>query len=159
MDDAPMIVTPGPVGPGLSRQELAAVRARRAGLRRAVAAAREALAAPAEGGRGPLPGPLEEALAQLERVWAEHTAGTESPHGVLAQVVADCPRLAPAVERLRAEHATVAAGLAAARTPGDPGGTPAAPGLAALLDAVDRHRRAGRDLLHEAYQVDLGLGG
>jgi hypothetical protein len=129
-------------------------------------------------GDEPAAGPAQlAALDQLQAVWTEHSAVTEQPGGMLAQIVTDCPRLAPAADRLRHEHATVSQALAAARAALDPGtssppgsgtagqaaetdtgGTGASSLLRAVADAVDRHREAGRSLLYEAYQVDLGLG-
>jgi hypothetical protein len=176
MENAPVLGPyPDPMSGGLSTSELDAVRARRAGLRRASRAVREVLRTPPGSVAALTQPPLEAALAELAEVWARHTAQTEADDGVLAQVLADCPRLAPAIGRLRREHAAVAEALAAVAgalaavraEPGtadavavaaEPGPVPAATGLDRLLDTVEKHRRAGRELLYEAYQVDLGLG-
>lgn len=149
MDNAPIISS----DQGLTERELQAVRARRASLRRATAAVTEVLRTPSEGG-------LQTALDELERVWARHTTATEAPDGVLDQVLADSPRLAPAIARLRREHGEVAAQLRDARRAlaGDPPDPAARAALERMLAAVNRHRRDGRELLHNAYQVDLGLG-
>ena len=149
--------------PALPEPEVHRVRARRAGLHRASVETRELLGATADG--GPAPSALHAAVVRLDVVWADHAAATEAADGILAQVVTDCPRLAPAVARLRRDHATVAAALLAVErllAPGDEGDAPDAPAartaLGHVLDGVDRHRRAGRLMLHECYQVDLGLG-
>jgi hypothetical protein len=174
MDIAPMI-------PGAVPVDLDAVRARRASLRRACSRVRHLLDAVGPVGTDGATAAREEmlsAVTDLDRVWTAHTAATEGADGMLAQVLADCPRLAGSVQRLRSEHEAVATrlhavrnGLAATAAP-DPT-EPADPTewrdpvrdaervherLGDVLDAVDRHRRAGRELLYTAYQVDLGLG-
>jgi len=164
MDNAPIISPdPGPATTGLTARELDAVRARRASLRQASRTAWDVLRA--DGGPPAHAGALLEAVDVLGGVWATHSAETESPDGVLAQVLADCPRLAHAITRLRQEHEQVAQALAAvhrqlAAAPSDAPVDPATgvPALANALDTVERHRRAGRELFHNAYQVDLGLG-
>jgi len=166
MDNAP-ILTPGhgPAAPGLSSHELDAVRARRASLRQAVLAVKEVLRTPPDGAAAVPAGALLGAVTDLADVWATHSAETESADGVLAQVLNDSPRLAPAIDRLRREHGQVAEALATAGralvalAPGvqlDP--VTGVPDLVRALDTVDRHRRDGRNLLHDAYHVDLGLG-
>jgi hypothetical protein len=175
MDNAP-ILTPGhgPTASGLSPHELEAVRARRASLRRSAEAVREVLEQPPAGDRPGSAGAVRAAVERLVEVWTAHSVATSGPDGVLEQVLADSPRLAPAIGRLRREHDEIALALDAARrllatappAPGVPApDVPApdvpAPGVTELLKAlhaIDRHRRDGRELLHNAYQVDLGLG-
>jgi len=156
MESAP-ITSPGVPLPaqetaGIPREELDAARVRRASLRRAAAGVRDATG-PAE---------LSAAADELRQVWTAHTEDTESPDGMLAQIVQDCPRLSPAVERARAEHGRIAAALDAVRSRLEPGvelsdGVRSA--VEAVLGAVDRHRLDGRQLIYDAYAVDLGLGG
>ncbi|HEY6796227.1 MAG TPA: hypothetical protein VI248_16250 [Kineosporiaceae bacterium] len=148
--------------PGLTDHDVEAVQARRASLRRACAGVQEALRTPG----GPGEGAVLAAVRELRHIWHVHTSDTERRDGVLDQVVADCPRLSPAVGRLRHEHQVVAESLRAverlldetAAEPHADGAGEALPTLTGVLDTVDRHRRMGRDLLYQAYNVDLGLG-
>jgi hypothetical protein len=146
---------------GLTTHEVEVVRARRASLRRAVTEVRRMLGTP-DGGAGADGGAdaVLIALAQLDRVWDNHTRVTESPDGMLEQILADAPRLSPEVARLRAEHASVAVALAAVQQQlaGQPRQARQSPELSRALDAVDRHRREGRELIYRAYQLDIGLG-
>ena len=166
MDNAPILTPdPGPTASGLTSHELDAVRARRASLSRAASTLKEVLRTPQETGVPVRAGILLGAVVGLADVWATHSEQTGGPDGVLAQVLTDCPRLAPAIARLRREHVEVSVALATARRqlealPADAGTDPATdvPALTAALTAVERHRRDGRTLLHDAYQVDLGLG-
>lgn len=163
MDNAPiMSPDPGRTASGLSPQELDEVRARRASVRRAAGRLRQVLDLERDTATA---GDALAAVRDLDQVWRTHTRVTESPDGMLAQVVTDCPRLAPAVERARHEHVVVAAALDAVcgRLAGQPPDAPVGagidrPALLRLLTAVDRHRRNGRDLIYQAYHVDLGLG-
>jgi hypothetical protein len=135
--------------------DLRAVRVRRAGLRRACEGLRAVLADGAE------PGRLRAAAAEVEELWATHIGQTEAPDGVLAQILADCPRLAPMVSRLRADHPAITRRLDGARQRldgPDPGPERAADELLAALAAIDRHRNGGSELIYRAYTVDVGLG-
>lgn len=169
MDNAPIISPdPGTTASGLSPEELDEVRARRASVRRAAARLRELLdrvPGPDEEGAAVTAGTALAAVRNVDRVWRNHTSVTESPDGMLAQIVADSPRMAPAVDRARHEHEVVAATLSTVcgRLAGLPADSPIddgidRPALLRLLTAVDRHRLNGRDLIYQAYQVDLGLG-
>jgi hypothetical protein len=165
MDNAPIpgqetlaATAPGP--PDLDL-DLDAVRARRTSLRVTCAAVRRLLPDDTHGA-APVPADrLLEAVTDLDRIWTTHTGETESADGMLAQILHDCPRLAPSVGRLRREHRIVAAELRIVehRLAAVPAGGPADPrGVTHLLDAVEAHRRAGRELIYDAYHVDLGLG-
>src|SRR5690242_202206 len=85
--------------------DLEAAKARRESLRHACARVRRLLPGDPAGGAAA----LLAAVTDLDRTWRTHTAETESPDGMLAQVLHDCPRLAPSVRRLRREHEVVAA--------------------------------------------------
>ena len=164
MNNAPIISPdPGDVAHHLSQHDVEEVRARRASLRRAGAGVRELLRGPGPGAPAS-GGAVLAAVRELGQVWARHTAATEAGDGMLAQILGDSPRLSPAVGRLRREHEAVTDALRAVERllaqagPEAPVGPPAGPALDRLLDAVDRHRRDGRRLIYDAYQVDLGLG-
>jgi hypothetical protein len=168
MDRTPILVPrPGPLpelgtglDPGSPPAEPDALLRRRAGLRRASDTIRVVLREPCP------PRLVPAAVARLDEVWARHVSGTESPDGVLEQILTDCPRLAPVIGRLRRQHREVTDALTVVRrrlteAPEADHATVAAavvPVLFRVLDVVDRHRREGRRLLHDAYHVDLGLG-
>jgi hypothetical protein len=160
MNNAPILkhMSGAPV-PGLAHRGVEEVQARRASLHGACAGVREALRSPDRPGDGA----VLAAVRELARVWRAHSSETERRDGVLDQVLADCPRLSPTVGRLRHEHQVVSEKLRAVERlldapPLRPGPDPALPVLTRVLTAVDRHRRDGRNLLYDAYQVDLGLG-
>jgi hypothetical protein len=132
--------------------DLDAVRARRASLRLACARVRQRLDGTAAD--------LLEVVTDLDRLWATHTAETEGADGMLGQVLVDCPRLAPVVLRLRREHETVAADLreVGRRLAATPAGAAELHDVVRTLAAVEAHRRASRELIYDAYHVDVGLG-
>lgn len=102
-----------------------------------------------------------DALRRLEHAIDDHAANTEQPGGLFDQVEDHAPRLSASIERLRAEHVTLAAEAAdlVARCQED------VPDEAEvqlirerslhLLAAAARHRQRGADLLWEAYEVDI----
>lgn len=128
-------------------------RMRRAELHGALLALEAALATPAgrpewaRGGRA--------ALAGLREAFDDHRALAEAHCGLFEQVLADAPRLAPTVERLRREHVELA------RTIGsEPAGLSERPErprprspqetrsrLLSLLRRLARHRQLESDLL------------
>jgi len=138
--------------------DLAAIRARRANLRRTGARLTEVLALP-QGGVADWVVAVSPAAQALAEAWQTHAAVTEAPDGVLVQIVDDAPRLARQVGRLRAEHAQIEAllRLAAEHLAG---GDPAPAGISAelgeVLDRIARHRRTGGELIYQAYQIDIG---
>ena len=86
----------------------------------------------------------------LSTAIAEHLAATEGEHGLYAEIVAADPRLAFAVESLAREHAELRrimkrdlSDLSEAQ-------------LSDLAQRLDRHCQRGKDLVYEAYIVDLG---
>jgi len=143
----------------LSPADLTVVRNRRAGLRRAC---RELARHAAAGVTGPADRvALTRSLDVVAERWDRHVAETEAPGGLLEQVLTDAPRLATTVARLRREHRAICDLIAEARAQlVAPDATPdaVASRLQALLGAVERHSRAGGELLHGAYNVDIGLG-
>lgn len=141
--------------------DLSATRARRVSLRRTCEHVRRLLTAPPEGAPLPPSGALALATADLSRHWYDHVAATEAPDGLLAQIVTDSPRLAPMADRLRRQHPDVTVRLEAVRRQldgGDPDLDALLPRIAELLAVIDRHRRDGGELIHRAYNIDIGLG-
>jgi hypothetical protein len=140
--------------------DVAAVRARRASLRKATARVEEALSTATSGRTAAGSGELAAVVAELGRAWETHVALTESADGLLEQITVDAPRLASMVARLRREHLDVAARLRTADHQlhsGDEFGLgQTRQELAAILLRISRHRADGGELIHQAYQIDIG---
>ena len=140
--------------------DVSAVRARRASLRKASLRVEEALATPAQGRGATWVAELASRVAELGRAWETHVALTESPDGLLEQITVDAPRLAGMVARLRREHLDVAARLRIAdqrlASPGESAPGSAQEELSAVLLRIGRHRADGGELIHQAYQIDIG---
>lgn len=155
------ITAPGTAPADLAVPQDMATQPQHTGLRRACAYLRRLLTPPPDD-VPPVPlGTLALAVRDLVREWGLHVTMTEAPDGLLAQIVNDCPRLAPMVERLRREHPAVTARLSAAHERLDtstPELAETVRELVSLLSAIERHRHGGGELLHRAYNVDLGLG-
>jgi hypothetical protein len=144
--------------------DLPAIRARRANLRRACARLKDALALPRGAGAAWV-GEVTPAMHGVAVGWETHIALTESPDGVLAQIVDDAPRLARQVGRLQAEHAEIGAGLRIAGehlaeadlAEADLAGLARVQAeLGVVLDRIARHRVTGGELIYQAYQIDIG---
>jgi hypothetical protein len=148
-----------PVGapdPGLD-----ALRRVRAELGGSMAALEQALVPPISGRHAAWAERVDVALVELSADFDEHVAVTEGPDGLHDAVLAATPRLSNAVRRLAGEHTAirrlVGDLLALVRPPVAAGEVDAIRELGtALLGRLARHRQHGADLIHEAYQVDLG---
>jgi hypothetical protein len=143
----------------LSPADLSAVRDRRASLHRACLQLRKLLSA------GPAESADREALARavstIAQRWERHVIETEAPEGLLNQILTDAPRLATMVDRFRREHPSITAEIRVLRELLDapiPDLVVIQHHLTTLLAAVDRHRRGGSELIHQAYNIDIGLG-
>ena len=102
---------------------------------------------------------LHRRLHELRHGFGVHRRLTEGPDGLYAEVLGSAPRLTHAIALLTREHVAVhAALLAFQRRVARPEAT--ATELREygdeLLDGLNRHRRRGAELLHQAYQIDLG---
>lgn len=92
-----------------------------------------------------------------------HITTVEEDQGLLPEIVAKAPHLAPSVERIRREHADLRAkaievtALAGALPNGDAGAVRRA-GLELIHD-LHLHRQRGADLVYDAYDVDIGGSG
>lgn len=101
-------------------------------------------------------------LDRLDDALALHRADVEGPGGLHAQVLADAPRVAPAVARLEIEHDRLASTIRDVRLQvgqmsGDPEGVPVAIGATReLVRRLRQHRSDAEDVVHEAYRVDIG---
>jgi hypothetical protein len=135
----------------------------RLGLRSAIGLVEKSLAAPASGRSDAWAKDLAAELQVLAIAIDQHITLTESPNGLLEDIVRLEPRLAKRVERARTEHQnlrdTVARTLDAVPVDGkgvDVGN--ARDMVVELLTAVVRHRHLGADLVYEAYNVDMEAG-
>jgi hypothetical protein len=138
-----------------------AVRSRRAGLKAAMSGLELALAAAAPGRASEWASGVQEALDRVHEEWTRHMVETEAPGAFLDELVAEAPRLANQVARLRDEHGEILGDLLAAeealgRDAVDVDDLRAR--LTGLLCALARHRQRGADLVYEAYDVDIGGG-
>ena len=139
------------------------VRTHRAELRESVAAVDEALASPLARG-GAWRERVRAALAELAHDFRDHVELTEAPGGLYDSLGRDSPRLGGQVKRLRREHERFREDIDAYLAVLEHGGTMAdlpvfREEVARLVTRLVRHRRKGDDLLHEAYDVDLGGSG
>ena len=136
------------------------VRRHRSELRDSVAAVALALEAPVTRG-GRWRERVRAALAELAHDFDDHVALTESPGGVYDRARASAPRLAIRVERLLDEHRELRGAIHGYLAVIEHGGTLAdlpifREELTELVGRLVRHRHKGGDLVHEAYDVDLG---
>ncbi|HEU4916085.1 MAG TPA: hypothetical protein VFV13_05925 [Acidimicrobiia bacterium] len=104
----------------------------------------------------------EASLGDVRKALDLHIEEVEGSHGLLAEIVAVAPRLAPSTEDLREDHlALLEAWLRAeAAVRLARGGTTTVSSVrrhvTTLLGRLTRHRQAGADLVFEAYNVDIG---
>jgi hypothetical protein len=146
-----------------SNDTLHRVRQRRAELRVAEEQLASAAASPSPGRLDLWWARVNHAAAELAARFHEHVHDTESEGGLFAEIEAEAPRLSRDVDRLRAEHASIATSLRTLtdrRQPvTDTDVSTAREQILDLLSELARHRFAGSDLLYQAYQVDIGEGG
>jgi hypothetical protein len=146
----------GAADPGLD-----ALRRVRAELGGSMAALEQALAAPSPGRHSAWAERVDVALVELSADFAEHIAVTEGSGGLHDAVLASAPRLSNSIHRLVGEHGVIK-GLTRdlldrVRPPVAAGDVDGIRELGtALLGRLVRHRQHGADLIHQAYQVDLG---
>jgi hypothetical protein len=103
---------------------------------------------------------VDRALEQVLRELRAHNVEAESPEGLLSQVVADAPWLAPRVRVVEQEHdrllvdgEALVAGWTT-RTDREA----ARREVEELLRRVEEHRHHGTELLMDAYGVDVSAG-
>jgi hypothetical protein len=140
--------------------DLAAIRARRESLRRATVRVQALITRTAQERSATWVGEVAAAAGGLAQAWETHVLLTESRDGILEQIVDEAPRLSSTADRLRREHDQVTARLRTAIGDLDSvdgsGVQRAGAGLAQVLATIAHHRRAGGELIYQAYQVDLG---
>jgi hypothetical protein len=134
----------------------------RVDLYRALLVLEQAGARPATGRE---PGWLQGIGAALDDLLAEvdtHIEITEGRDGLYQEIAATEPRLAHALDELRAEHAEMRARTETlAKKVGTAAGGPAAVDeirdeIGQLLGFLVKHRQRGSDLVWQAYELDIG---
>ena len=104
----------------------------------------------------------EARLGDVRKALDSHIEEVEGSHGLLAEIVAVSPRLAPYTEDLRQEHLELLGAWlraeATVRLALDSNATVSSVRrqVTTLLGRLTLHRQAGADLVFEAYNVDIG---
>ena len=100
------------------------------------------------------------ALRRLRAEWDRHDRVLPGPHHLLGRVRDDEPRLAGRIARLCAERDALAVRLHHLFRSADSRGDDCVTAeITAVRAAIRAHERRVNDLLHEAYDVDLGTAG
>lgn len=143
---------------------LADARRQRADLHEVIVALEAASAAPAATRQADWSSTVHDALVEVGAAFERHIAVVEGPSGLFDEVTETAPRLANALERLRAEHLDIRAVIVGAvdavrlvagrQAPPDQGRE----AVLLVLDRLMRHRQHGADVVYEAYAVDIGTG-
>ncbi len=146
-----------------TRAELQAVRVRRAELRETLNLLEAALAAPARGRAMVWGEAVHASLVMLADDFGAHVEVTEGLGGLHQAILEGALRLTNAVDALTAEHADIAAELAALVADSAAPVTPddvddLRERATRLLGHLIRHRQQGADLIYEAYETDIGGG-
>jgi hypothetical protein len=137
------------------------LRRRRAELHEAMSAVEQALAAPARDGVDAWAERVHVALIELSADLRQHIDVTEGQYGLYRGVLATAPRLANAAAELTDEHAEISqlvdSLLGGVSGPNAPQDMDRIRGLGMeLLERLALHRQRGSDLVHEAYEADIG---
>jgi len=138
-------------------------REKRRGVRQASADLEEALARPASQDAQDWSTSTADCLALLATAFELHAQQSESPDGLLAEIVEVSPRCAPAVGQIKRDHRDILADLrdleVRTRRSADVSQIKGVREQAlGLLQAIARHRQRGADLIYEAYSVDIEAG-
>lgn len=146
---------PSAPDPAVESEALGAARERRVELKQAMSDLE--LAAAGAAGDAAWTDGLRSALEEVGNSLVAHVEEVEADDGLLADLIADAPRLAPRVQRLRDEHPQLAEQLERCRALlEDPDPHEIRRAVLDLLVAFVHHRHAGADLVYEAYNVDIG---
>jgi hypothetical protein len=141
--------------------DLDTLRQRRAELRESLSALEHALAAPAPDRAGPWAERVQVALVELSADIGAHVEVTEGVEGLHPAVLASAPRLSHAVEALSREHGEFLRLIedliaCAAQVADEAAVEDLRHRGTALLGRLARHRQRGADLVHEAFEADVG---
>jgi hypothetical protein len=138
-------------------------RRRRADLHASLVKAEEAVSGPAAGRADQWASRVINRLSGLREALDEHVEATERRGGLYDEITGRAPRLANAVERLKAEHPEMRRAITQMieRLESTPVGDAwplekARDDLQRLLGRVVKHRQLGSDLVWEAYNLDIG---
>lgn len=127
-------------------------------------AVEEAISGPASGREEKWRAGVLQALRDLDGKISEHIESTESPDGVLAQIMEEAPRLAHKIQRLQDEHPVMQEKTRAliarleSEALSDEGWSvaEARDETQRLLGLLVKHRQLGADVIWEAYNLDIG---
>lgn len=138
-------------------------RRRRADLHASLVKVEEAVSGPAAGRADQWAAEVINRLTGLRDALDEHIEVTERRGGLYDEITGRAPRLANAVERLKAEHPEMRSAISQMieRLQATPVGDAwpldkARDDLQRLLGRVVKHRQLGADLVWEAYNLDIG---
>lgn len=92
------------------------------------------------------------AVQLLTQAWVNHVGITESDDGLLAEITLHAPHLNHRCDTLRTEHADIDKALHAL------GPSAYKEAVIDVLDAIERHRHRGAELVYDAYNVDIATG-
>lgn len=150
-----MMSEPDPSGPQPESEALGAARERRVELKHAMSELE--LAAAGAAGDPAWIEALGDALGSMRLAFDAHVAEVDAPDGLLAELVAQAPRLSSRVNKLSEEHSSLSAEIDACLAMLDAPDPHMIRGeVLDLLVALARHRHFGADLVYEAYNVDIG---
>jgi len=139
----------------LDEATLDAIRRQRFGVRSALGELEGAVAAPAAGRPKEWVANVVDRAISLRAAFDEHITVTEGSGGLFDEVLGQAPRLSNQVNKLRAEHSTIGAGLdALIGAPANEVGDVRAAAVRVMGELV-HHRSDGSSLIYEAYFVDI----
>ena len=137
-------------------------RSQRDDMAHAMARVEAALAAPDVGRRDAWIAAVSRTLTILQVELEEHVDSTEDADvGFFTQVIDHAPHLVPAVKKLTAEHADMAAGITRCKVLVQSSGddvSEARDETLRLLGLFSRHRSRGANLAYDAFNIDLSTG-
>lgn len=143
----------------LTSTQAGRIAVRRGQLHDALVELEAALARPARDGAAWCRGTTA-AVERLAWTLADHVEQTDAPGGLLAEVEAAAPWLAPRVGQLRRDHELLVArcGALVDVCHQRPEPDDVREDALDLLADLTRHRHRGADLLYDAYELDVGAG-
>ena len=139
---------------------LAAARGRRIDLRDALVRLEQAVATPAPGREGEWLHGVHDRVDELVLALGQHLEVTEAEDGLFDDIMAEAPRLAHAIDRLRDDHRRLTGQAEALRDrvqePASAAAVERARRLTVeLMVELVEHRHRGADLVYDAFNVDI----